>query len=172
MEAGRIRNLDTKMKGTINQESKLTDIYLPRKCDYTDKIITSKDHSSIQISIADVPPSLLRSMMMEPSTSARTPSLLSQDSWDRLEKVMLPCTKSSRRRSLSDRTGIFNLISVPINLKHHQLRRPQPSPSSLVERTSKGLDFPIFLFSLKNVFFRGWLCERYKRLRWILAVLV
>lgn len=80
MEAGRIRNLDTKMKGTINQESKLTDIYLPRKCDYTDKIITSKDHSSIQISIADVPPSLLRSMMMEPSTLARTPSLLSQDS--------------------------------------------------------------------------------------------
>lgn len=55
MEAGRIRNLDTKMKGTINQESKLTDIYLPRKCDYTDKIITSKDYSSIQISIADVP---------------------------------------------------------------------------------------------------------------------
>lgn len=55
MEAGRIKNLDTKMRGTINQESKLTDIYLPRKCDYTDKIITSKDYSSIQISIADVP---------------------------------------------------------------------------------------------------------------------
>lgn len=80
MEAGRIRNLDTKMKGTINQENKLTDIYLPRKCDYTDKIITSKDYSSIQISIADVPPFLLRSMMTEPSTSARTPSSLSQDS--------------------------------------------------------------------------------------------
>ena len=42
------------MRGTINQDNKLTDIYLPRKCDYTDRIITSKDHSSIQISVSDV----------------------------------------------------------------------------------------------------------------------
>lgn len=42
------------MRGTINQENKLTDIYLPRKCDYTDRIITSKDHASIQLSISDV----------------------------------------------------------------------------------------------------------------------
>jgi small subunit ribosomal protein S21e len=42
------------MKGTINQENKMTDIYLPRKCDYTDRIITSKDHSSIQLSICDL----------------------------------------------------------------------------------------------------------------------
>uniref|UniRef100_A0A1J3D6E7 40S ribosomal protein S21 n=2 Tax=Noccaea caerulescens TaxID=107243 RepID=A0A1J3D6E7_NOCCA len=54
MEAGRIRNQDSKMRGTINQDNKLTDIYLPRKCDYTDRIITSKDHASIQLSIADV----------------------------------------------------------------------------------------------------------------------
>lgn len=42
------------MKGTINQENKLTDIYLPRKCDYTDRVLTSKDYSSIQLSVADV----------------------------------------------------------------------------------------------------------------------
>ncbi len=56
MEAGRARTNETRMKGSINQDNKLTDIYLPRKCDYTDQIITSKDHSSIQLSIADVPP--------------------------------------------------------------------------------------------------------------------
>jgi hypothetical protein len=55
MEAGRLRNAESKMRGTINQDNKLTDIYLPRKCDYTDRIITSKDYSSIQLSIADVP---------------------------------------------------------------------------------------------------------------------
>jgi hypothetical protein len=54
MEAGRAKNLETRMKGTINQENKLTDIYLPRKCDYTDRVITSKDHSSVQLSISDV----------------------------------------------------------------------------------------------------------------------
>jgi hypothetical protein len=54
MEAGRQRNLQTKMKGTINDKHKVTDIFLPRKCDYTDRVITSKDHSSVQISICDV----------------------------------------------------------------------------------------------------------------------
>jgi hypothetical protein len=54
MEAGRQRNLESKMRGTINDKHKLTDIYLPRKCDYTDRVITSKDYSSVQISICDV----------------------------------------------------------------------------------------------------------------------
>lgn len=54
MEAGRQRNIETKMKGTINDKSKVTDIYLPRKCDYTDRVITSKDFSSVQISICDL----------------------------------------------------------------------------------------------------------------------
>jgi hypothetical protein len=54
MEAARIRSNETIMKGGLNQEGKLTDIYLPRKCDYTDRVITSKDHSSIQISVCDV----------------------------------------------------------------------------------------------------------------------
>jgi hypothetical protein len=54
MQAGRHRNIETKMRGTINQENKLTDIFLPRKCDYTDRVISSKDHSSIHLSICDV----------------------------------------------------------------------------------------------------------------------
>lgn len=54
MEAGRRRNLETKMRGTINDKHKLTDIFLPRKCDFTDRVITSKDHSSVQISVCDV----------------------------------------------------------------------------------------------------------------------
>lgn len=54
MEAGRQLNLQTKMKGCSNQDNKLTDLYLPRKCDYTDRLITPKDNSSVQITICDV----------------------------------------------------------------------------------------------------------------------
>ena len=54
MEAGRQRNQETRMKGTINDKHKVTDIFLPRKCDYTDRVITSKDYSSVQLSICDV----------------------------------------------------------------------------------------------------------------------
>jgi len=42
------------MTGCVNIDKKMTDIYLPRKCDFTDRIIASKDHSSIQISLCDV----------------------------------------------------------------------------------------------------------------------
>jgi len=31
------------MKGNVNFENKLTDLYLLRKCDYTDNLITPKD---------------------------------------------------------------------------------------------------------------------------------
>ena len=54
MEGGRTANFEVKMKGCINDRHVLTDIYLPRKCDYTDKMITAKDKSSIQLSICDV----------------------------------------------------------------------------------------------------------------------
>ena len=54
MEAGRRQNIETRMKGTINDKSKVTDIFLPRKCDYTDRVITSKDYSSVQLSICDL----------------------------------------------------------------------------------------------------------------------
>jgi hypothetical protein len=104
MEAGRIRSNETRMKGTINQDNKLTDIYLPRKCDYTDRSISSKDYSSVQISVADVPFFLFRSMTTELSTLAKAPLLLSLDTSDPLEKETQHSRKSSRKRNLSDRT--------------------------------------------------------------------
>ena len=54
MEAGRKNALNSKMSGCVNVDNAMTDIYLPRKCDFTDKIITSKDHSSVQLSVCDV----------------------------------------------------------------------------------------------------------------------
>ena len=54
MEAGRKRALNSKMTGCVNVDNTMTDIYLPRKCDFTDKIIASKDHSSVQLSVCDV----------------------------------------------------------------------------------------------------------------------
>ena len=54
MEQGRKRNIDSKMKGNVNLDNKLTDLYLPRKCDYTDKLITPKDNASVQINICDI----------------------------------------------------------------------------------------------------------------------
>ncbi|TFK76504.1 ribosomal protein S21e, partial [Pluteus cervinus] len=32
----------------------LVDLYVPRKCSATNRLITSKDHASVQINIADV----------------------------------------------------------------------------------------------------------------------
>jgi len=90
MEAGRVRSNDTRMKGTVNQENKVTDIYLPRKCDFTDQIITSKDHSSIQISIAEVFLLGFRLMKTALSISTRPRTSPSQDLLDPLDKVMLP----------------------------------------------------------------------------------
>lgn len=54
MEAGRQRNIKTKMHGCHNQDNKLTDLYLPRKCDYTDRLINPKDSSSVQLTVCDV----------------------------------------------------------------------------------------------------------------------
>jgi hypothetical protein len=70
MNSGRKANQLKKMHGCVNEEKKLTDIYLPRKCEYSDKVITSKDRSSIQLSICEVFLFLLyRLMKMEQSTS-------------------------------------------------------------------------------------------------------
>ena len=54
MENGRQRNLETRMKGNVNVDNKLTDLYLPRKCDYTDKLITPKDNASVQLNICEL----------------------------------------------------------------------------------------------------------------------
>merc|ERR1711907_263815 len=37
-----------------NEEGKVVDLYMPRKCDATNCIIAAKDHASVQINIAQV----------------------------------------------------------------------------------------------------------------------
>jgi len=37
-----------------NEEKKIVDLYIPRKCSATNRILKSKDHSSVQINIGDV----------------------------------------------------------------------------------------------------------------------
>eukprot|EP00884_Botryococcus_braunii_P016838 jgi/Botrbrau1/3838/Bobra.0183s0063.1 len=35
----------------INEEGETVDLYIPRKCSWTNKLITAKDHASVQINI-------------------------------------------------------------------------------------------------------------------------
>ncbi|KAI1491332.1 ribosomal protein S21e [Biscogniauxia mediterranea] len=37
-----------------NDKGEIVDLYIPRKCSATNRIITAKDHASVQISIAKV----------------------------------------------------------------------------------------------------------------------
>ncbi|KAJ8078618.1 40S ribosomal protein S21 [Marasmius tenuissimus] len=37
-----------------NDQGVLVDLYVPRKCSATNRLITSKDHASVQISVVDV----------------------------------------------------------------------------------------------------------------------
>ena len=37
-----------------NDEQKIVDLYIPRKCSATNRLIGAKDHSSVQIDIAEV----------------------------------------------------------------------------------------------------------------------
>jgi len=39
-----------------NVDKQTVDLYIPRKCSATNRLITAKDHSSVQISIAHVGP--------------------------------------------------------------------------------------------------------------------
>ncbi|ORX86339.1 30S ribosomal protein S21e [Anaeromyces robustus] len=39
-----------------NDKGKLVDLYIPRKCSATGRLITAKDHASVQINIGDVDP--------------------------------------------------------------------------------------------------------------------
>ena len=135
MEGGRQRAIETKMKGCVNIENKMTDIYLPRKCDYTDKIITSKDHSSIQLSICDVHVELPRSTPTAPSTSASPTSSPSAVSSDPPVRATLLSRESLTRKNCFDRLDIFHSehhhsTSIPLYLpqKHHSVRT---SPSQL-----------------------------------------
>ncbi|KAI8990215.1 30S ribosomal protein S21e [Pilobolus umbonatus] len=37
-----------------NSEGTLIDLYIPRKCSATNRLITAKDHASVQINVGDV----------------------------------------------------------------------------------------------------------------------
>ncbi len=37
-----------------NEEGKIVDLYIPRKCSATNRLITAKDKSSVQIDVAEV----------------------------------------------------------------------------------------------------------------------
>mmetsp|Transcript_8086 Transcript_8086/g.11587 ORF Transcript_8086/g.11587 Transcript_8086/m.11587 type:complete len:88 (-) Transcript_8086:75-338(-) len=39
-----------------NDQGDNVDLYVPRKCSWTRRIITAKDHSSVQINVANVDP--------------------------------------------------------------------------------------------------------------------
>jgi hypothetical protein len=93
------------MKGNLNLENKLTDIYLPRKCDFTDRVLTSKDHSSIQLSICDVVLLPLRSTPTAPSTSANLASSPFPASCDPLARATLPSRRFWAKRNSSDLSG-------------------------------------------------------------------
>merc|ERR1712150_89532 len=53
-EGGRENQWKKTMTGMINEEDKVVDPYLPRKCEYTNRILHAKDKSSIQVNICDV----------------------------------------------------------------------------------------------------------------------
>lgn len=37
-----------------NDQGKVVDLYIPRKCSATNRIITAKDHASVQLNVGDV----------------------------------------------------------------------------------------------------------------------
>ena len=39
-----------------NEEGNNVDLYIPRKCSYTNRLVGAKDHASVQINVANVDP--------------------------------------------------------------------------------------------------------------------
>jgi small subunit ribosomal protein S21e len=39
-----------------NEEGENVDLYVPRKCSYTNRLVEAKDHASVQINVANVDP--------------------------------------------------------------------------------------------------------------------
>ncbi|KAL4473960.1 hypothetical protein ABPG72_000322 [Tetrahymena utriculariae] len=54
MNAGRTNQRNKPMTGLINDKKEKIDPYLPRKCDWSNKLVFSNDQSSVQIAIAEV----------------------------------------------------------------------------------------------------------------------
>mmetsp|Transcript_19509 Transcript_19509/g.27452 ORF Transcript_19509/g.27452 Transcript_19509/m.27452 type:complete len:84 (-) Transcript_19509:43-294(-) len=40
-----------------NESGENVDLYIPRKCSWTSRLLTSKDHGAVQINVANVDPS-------------------------------------------------------------------------------------------------------------------
>ena len=118
MLAGRHKNLDTKMKGTINNEGKMCDMFLPRKCDYTDRVISSKDHSSIHLSVCDVTIPSPSSTPTAPSTSPNHQSSQFQATSDPQEKETLQFKKSLPKKNSFDRTSIYLMYFIIVVKKN------------------------------------------------------
>ena len=39
-----------------NEEGENVDLYIPRKCSYTNRLVSAKDHASVQVNVANVDP--------------------------------------------------------------------------------------------------------------------
>jgi len=40
--------------GMTNNDNQVVDLYIPRRCAWTNRLITARDHSSVRINIAEV----------------------------------------------------------------------------------------------------------------------
>ena len=47
-----------------NDQGNIVDLYIPRKCSATNRLITAKDHASVQIEIAQVSLSFLLALTL------------------------------------------------------------------------------------------------------------
>ncbi|KAG8063904.1 hypothetical protein GUJ93_ZPchr0004g39376 [Zizania palustris] len=75
-----------------NEEGQMVDLYVPRKCSATNRIITAKDHASVQINIGHV--------MRMGYTMAASPHLLSLGSSVLREMLTVRWIGCGRRRRL------------------------------------------------------------------------
>jgi len=39
-----------------NERGEIVDLYIPRKCSWTNRLLTSKDHGSVQINVGNIDP--------------------------------------------------------------------------------------------------------------------
>jgi small subunit ribosomal protein S21e len=58
-----------------NASGRIVDLYVPRKCSVTNRLISAKDHASVQINVARVDPDTGRAIPGEHLTIALTGSL-------------------------------------------------------------------------------------------------
>ncbi|KAK4530251.1 hypothetical protein CCYA_CCYA03G1108 [Cyanidiococcus yangmingshanensis] len=72
-----------------NASGRIVDLYVPRKCSVTNRLISAKDHASVQINVAKV----------DPDTGCAVPG----------EHLTIALTGSLRRMGLSDQ-AVYKLV--------------------------------------------------------------